>query len=352
MRQRLMTPAGGVDATVPPAAPVSPPPLADARLDLGQATLDDLFPEGPALRRSLVTYAVLLALAAVIATLGLISDSVAAIIGAMVVAPLGGAIMAFAGALVTDRRWWQGVTLLQVFLGAVMVVAIAFGISALLPQMLSFNASIEARTHPGLADLGIALAAGAAGAWVSARRTGSDALPGVAIAVSLVPPLATVGIALEHGRSEDVAGAALLFFTNFTAIVVVACIVFILLGAMRTGALGSRRRLELGVLLTTLALVILAVPLTARTVGNLMEVADAGQVAPDVRTWVGRRDLAVLDYSINESTVHLVLAGPDAPASVDELAQSVSSRLGRPMAVEVEYAPTILLRSGEDPDTP
>src|SRR4029450_3087267 len=52
--------------------------------------------------------------------------------------------------------------------------------------------ALDARTAPGLLDLGVALAAGAAGAYVAARRTGADALPGVAIAVSLVPPLATV----------------------------------------------------------------------------------------------------------------------------------------------------------------
>lgn len=345
MRHHPMAAGGGVDATAP-ALPVPPAPMEDARLDLGRATLDDLFPEAYVLRRSLITYTVLLALASVIATLGLFGDSVAAIIGAMVVAPLGGAIMAFSAALVTDRPWWQGVTLLQVFLGALMVVAIAFAISALLPQLLSFNPSIEARTHPGLGDLGIALAAGAAGAWVAARRTGSDALPGVAIAVSLVPPLATVGIALEHGRGEDVAGAAILFFTNFTAIVVVACLVFIVLGAMRMGTLGSRRRLQLGVLVTTLALVILAVPLSARTVGNIIETAEAGQLAPDVRTWLGSRELKVLSYSIGDQTLRLEVAGPDAPGSADDLAQIVTASLGRPMVVEVEYSPTVLLRSG------
>ena len=82
-----------VGATVPPAKPA----LADARQSLGPAQLDDLFPEGPAFRKSLITFTVLLALAGLIASFGLYQDSVASIIGAMVVAPLGGAIMAFAG---------------------------------------------------------------------------------------------------------------------------------------------------------------------------------------------------------------------------------------------------------------
>jgi uncharacterized membrane protein len=263
----------------------------------------------------------------------------------MVVAPLGGAILAFSAALVTDRPWWIGVTLLQIFLGAAMVVAIAWVISALLPTMLVLNPSIEARTHPGLGDLGIALAAGAAGAWVAARRTGSDALPGVAIAVALVPPLATVGITLSQGRDADAVGAAVLFFTNFTAIVIIACIVFIVLGALRTRTLGSRRRLQLGVLVTVLALVALAVPLGARTLGNLAESAEAARVAPDVRTWLGTRRLEVLAYAIDGRSLHLSLAGADAPGPVDDLATVVSATLDRPMEVTIEYAPTILQTS-------
>ena len=94
--------------------PASPPPLADARMSLGAAGLDDLFPEGAAFRDSLKTYAVLLTLAAFVAAFGLFQDSVASIIGAMVIAPLGGAILAVAAALVTGRVRWQTTTIIQV----------------------------------------------------------------------------------------------------------------------------------------------------------------------------------------------------------------------------------------------
>jgi hypothetical protein len=85
-------------------------PLVDAQQSLGLAQLDDLFPQGEAFRASLRTFTVLLVLAACIASFGLYQDSVASIIGAMVVAPLGGAILAFAGALVTARSCWQWIT--------------------------------------------------------------------------------------------------------------------------------------------------------------------------------------------------------------------------------------------------
>lgn len=221
------------------------PVLVDARQSLGPASLDDLFPGEAEFRRSLQTYIVLLALAALVASFGLYADSVAAIIGAMVVAPLGGAIMALAGALVTGRTHWQRITLLQVVGGAAMVVAIGFAVSLLTPNILALTPQLAARTQPGIWDIGVALAAGAAGAYVAARRTGDDALPGVAIAVSLVPPLATVGICLELGRYPEALGAFLLFATNFAAILVIASIVFLLFGyAPSPTALRERRRLR------------------------------------------------------------------------------------------------------------
>ena len=88
-------------------ASTAPSGLVDGRMSLGAAELDDLFPSGEAYRRSTVTYWVLLVLAAFVAAFGLFQDSTASIIGAMVIAPLGGAILAIAAALVTGRTQWQ-----------------------------------------------------------------------------------------------------------------------------------------------------------------------------------------------------------------------------------------------------
>ncbi len=258
--------------------------LADARMSLGAAGLDDLFPEGAAFRRSLRTYIVLLALASFVATFGLFQDSTASIIGAMVIAPLGGAILAISGALVTGRTRWQTISLLQVLLSAAAVVAIAFLVSMLMPDLLTLTPALDARTEPSLLDLGVALAAGAAGAYVAAHRTGSDALPGVAIAVSLVPPLATVGVCLELGRLDDAAGALLLFTTNFAAIVVVGCIVFALAGARpHPEHADEARRLRVGFAIAFVALVLIALPLAWGAVATVEDQATALEGAPVVR---------------------------------------------------------------------
>jgi uncharacterized hydrophobic protein (TIGR00271 family) len=315
-----------------------PPRVIDARMSLGAAGLSDLFPEGPAFRRSLISYGVLLTLSAFVATFGLLQDSVASIIGAMVIAPLGGAILAMSGALVTGRTRWQAISLTQILISAVWVTGIAFLISLILPNLLALNPSLEARTQPNLLDLGIALAAGAAGAWVAARRTGSDALPGVAIAVALVPPLATAGICLELGRWDDAAGALLLFATNIAAILVIAALVFIASGAaVRPENAAERRRMRNGLIVSLFALAIITVPLIWGGVQNVVAATAALQGAPIVNTWIGERDLRVVAYSIDGDVITLAMIGSAPPDDVDALATSLSATLGRPVDVTIDF---------------
>jgi len=313
--------------------------LVDARQSLGPARLDDLFPEGEAFRRSIQTYVALVALASFIASFGLYQDSVAAIIGAMVVAPLGGAMMAFAGALVTGRTRWQAISFVQVVLGALMVVGIGFLVSWVMPDPLTLTPSLDARTAPGLLDLGVALAAGAAGAYVAARRTGSDALPGVAIAVSLVPPLATVGICLELGRLDDAAGALLLFLTNFSAIVVVACIVFVIFGAGPSREmLGARRGLRNGFIGAVMALIVVAIPLVLDGADAIRTTIRATTGAPIVRDWIGDLDLEVSSWTLEGTEVTLNLFGVDAPPDVAPLAASLAEAFGAAVDVQIVYS--------------
>lgn len=319
--------------------------LADARQSLGPAQLDDLFPAGPAFRRSLLTFSILLTLAALIASFGLYQDSVASIIGAMVVAPLGGAIMAFGGALVTARDRWMVITFIEVVLGALTVIVIGFLVSLVMPDLLRLTPSLEARTSPGLLDLGVALSAGAAGAYVAVRRTGSDALPGVAIAVSLVPPLATVGICLELGKPEDAAGALLLFATNFAAIVVAACVVFTLAGAAPSPAMIlERHRVRNGFVAAVIALVIISIPLFWRGFETAQGWLRATTGAPIVRAWIGDRDLEVRSWTIDGSSVSLELTGPDAPGDAATLAKELATAFGAPVELDVEYVPTERVR--------
>ena len=103
----------------------------------------------------------------------------------------------------------------------------------MLPQIVApaSNAQITGRVAPTLIDLVAATATGLAGSLAIARRDIGDILPGVAIAISLVPPLAVVGITAADGAWDDALGALLLFTTNVLAIIVAGSLLYSLLEA-------------------------------------------------------------------------------------------------------------------------
>ncbi|MEJ2746732.1 MAG: DUF389 domain-containing protein, partial [Anaerolineae bacterium] len=172
---------------------------------------------------------ILITLSAMIAALGLLVNSPAVVIGAMLVAPLMSPIVGTGMAIVLgDARF------LRLSLGAVLRgVLLAIGVGALggllhIDQPLT--GEILARTAPTLLDLAIALFSGLAGAYALSNSDAAGALPGVAIAAALVPPLATVGITLTTGHEREALGALLLFTTNFVAISSATALVFLTLG--------------------------------------------------------------------------------------------------------------------------
>jgi len=178
-----------------------------------------------------LNYSLELLLSAGIATLGLVLDSPAVVIGAMLISPLMGPILAAGLALASADLYLGLKSLLSIAFGVVISVSFAAGLVWLLPFQ-SATHEILARTTPNLLDLGVALLSGLAGATVVSRGGGGGgitALPGVAIAVALMPPLCTVGFGIGSGFSlAIISGAGLLFLTNLGAIVASAFLVFYL----------------------------------------------------------------------------------------------------------------------------
>ena len=177
-------------------------------------------------------YLVMNALAAVVACYGLLENSAAVIIGAMVIALLMGPITGMALSLVDGNQPLLRSALVAEVVGVVLVLAIAFGVGKLHAEMM-LGSEIMGRTTPNLLDLIIALAGGAAGAYAAISRRLSAGLVGVAIATALVPPLCSCGLCLAHGLYRAGGGAFLLFLTNLVAIQVVTSLVFWLNGFHR-----------------------------------------------------------------------------------------------------------------------
>ncbi|MCO5190588.1 MAG: DUF389 domain-containing protein [Anaerolineae bacterium] len=188
-------------------------------------------------------YFVLMTLSAAIASLGLLQDSPAVVIGAMLVAPLMSPIVGSGMAIVLGDlrflRYALGSALRGMFIALLVgfLIGLVAGNNNLTPEIL-------ARTEPTLIDLMIALFSGLAGAFAIAYTGAASALPGVAIAAALVPPLASSGLAYSQGRFGDGTGALLLFITNFIAISSAATLVFLAFGFRPKTSQKARRTIQ------------------------------------------------------------------------------------------------------------
>ena len=217
-----------------------------------------------------VGFYIMLALSATLATLGLIANSAAVIIGAMIIAPLMNPIIAFSFSCARGNWRILRKAAFSVATGIVVVLFVSILVTKIVGSRME-GAEVLSRSHPNLIDLGVAIASGIAGAIAWSRRKISNALPGVAIAVALVPPLCTVGIGLALGSSavrdplhphlvevQNIEfGAALLFLTNFVAILLFGGLVFLVQGY------GRLRRAMIGLTISLVAIVVLGFPLAS-----------------------------------------------------------------------------------------
>ncbi len=172
-----------------------------------------------------------------IATLGLVVGSVAVIIGAMLVAPLMGPIIALAMGLAAGSPFLVLRAAGRIALSVVAAIAGAAMITVLLP-FHELNSEIAARTSPTVLDLLTAAFCALAGVYASVRP-GSDTATtaaGTSIGISLVPPLCASGYGFGTGAWPVAGGAALLFLTNLVAIIVVGTLSFVAAGFNRVDA--------------------------------------------------------------------------------------------------------------------
>lgn len=176
-----------------------------------------------------VAYLLMNILAATIASYGLFANSPAVVIGAMIIAMLLGPITGISLALVDSDLKFLLKSLTTLFAGALVVITTGLVIGTIQDD-LPLTEEILARTSPNLADLVIALAGGAAGAYATVSPRLSVAFVGVAIATALVPPLCAANILFTRGEFALGSGAMLLTFTNIVAIQFASSVVFWLTG--------------------------------------------------------------------------------------------------------------------------
>jgi uncharacterized hydrophobic protein (TIGR00271 family) len=309
------------------------------------AVLDQLFFEGPELVPYLSRYATLMVLSVIIASLGLVGNSTAVVIGAMIVAPLMTPILALAASLVMSWPRRQAIAALILLGGCAAGAAVAWLVSSVLPaeRFIVLPNELLARTNPTLLDLGIGLAAGAAGAYVTVRTKVGSAIAGVAIAVALVPPLAATGILLQRGEGQLAAHAALLLLTNITTITLSAAVVFLVTGLTpKARADRLQHHVRLGLATALLAVAVVAYPLALASSDLIAREKEQSTLEDQVKLWLTGRNVQIQEIEVGETDrfrVVVELTGSDPPPAPQPLASILAAKLNHPVDLVVRYTP-------------
>lgn len=172
-----------------------------------------------------ITYYLMVLLAAIVATLGLLTNSTAVIIGAMLISPIMSPIIGMSFAVTLGDTELFGKSVKNIILGALLAVITSIFVTILVPSR-DLTPEILSRTKPTIIDLIIALASGAAGAFTMCHKKESSVIPGVAIATALMPPLCVVGSGIVQGEYKLAFGGFLLFLANLIAINLASALIF------------------------------------------------------------------------------------------------------------------------------
>ncbi|WP_417211615.1 DUF389 domain-containing protein [Acinetobacter venetianus] len=302
------------------------------------------------------TFFIMNALAAVIAGYGLLADSSAVVIGAMLVAMMLGPISGIALSFI-DNRWILFVTALKTL---ALGVAMIFGIGVIL-GLINFNMplthEILSRTQPNVIDLMIALAGGAAGAFASVSPRLSVAVVGVAVATALVPPLVASGILLAHWDLRLSANAMLLAFTNIIAIQISSSLVLWIAGFRR----GSDEEVQSNVIefvkrnfVSLLFLLVLGVYLTANFLHMIQKQIYETKARTAIISTLNKNnniiDKIQFDAQSEYTLARVVVEGDTVPSSME--IQKLNKVLPKdtkkkPTIVQVRFVPVQIIQAGD-----
>ncbi len=276
-------------------------------------------------RAKLSQFWVLLVLSATIAAGGVVGDATPAVIGAMIVAPLATPIygVALAAVMGSSRHLRASLALLVAGILVNVLIGVVIGALSSARMPVDANPQILGRTAPTILDLTVAVATGIAGSFALIRRDVSNILAGVAIAISLVPVLAVVGITLGAGRLDLAWGALILFLTNVAAILVAGTITFGAAGYAREAAGRNARVARRARTFIVVLVVALLVPLGATSVRTALYESYLTHVTDVTSAWVQESDWKVDSVRIVGDGIVIRVFGPDEPPPIDQLKTAV-----------------------------
>lgn len=284
-----------------------------------------------------INFTVLMVISSLLAAFGLLQNSAAVIIGAMLVAPLMSPLMSFSVGLLQGNLRLMRTAGFTVLIGFLIGLVVAIMIGAVMP-LDATTSEMRARGQPSLLDMGVALASGFAGAYAMARKDIPSALAGVAIAAALVPPLCTIGLAIAFAEITLASGAALLFTTNIVSISLAGALVFAWLGIRPSREHRTRRQLVIALVV----LGILALPLGS----TFIDVVRTGRDTNAARHTLEREfeDADVIEVELDGNTVTATIRSPHTitQADVQAAEDALKAELDRDINLEVTYWQSIV----------
>jgi uncharacterized hydrophobic protein (TIGR00271 family) len=283
-------------------------------------------------------FTVMVTLSVIVAVMGLSANSAAVVIGAMLLAPLMQPVLGTAACIAMalfkkSLRSFGVVVLATVWSIALSYVLAALFVNGELPD------EVTSRTAPDIRDLIVALAAGTAGAYATVRKDASASLPGVAVAVALVPPLGAVGISLEAGNSTFAWGAMLLYTTNLFAIVLAGVVVFVVTGFVPPRRLANTfRRTSVVAAVVGVVVVAIALPLYSASTAAVERSEREVDALEIVSVWLGPTDRrSAPEVVFDDQRITVAVRSFDAPPDPDPLVESLQATFGLDRIVSIEW---------------
>jgi len=279
-------------------------------------------------------YYLLLSISILIAAFGLVTNSAAVVIGAMLVSPLMTPIFGISLGLIRGDMALLRKAFAAEFVGVIIGIGAA-AILGLLPFANEVTPEMLSRTSPTLIDLIVAALAGTAGCLAMIDERISPVLPGIAMATALVPPLAVCGLCISFGAFYGAWGAFLLFFANFLAILAISALLFVVAGFVTQEEMGSKLEVMKRFLGPVIGLIFVTVLLTHALVGIIGE-RWTSQAIKDVL----ERDLATERSTFIEKVIYKrkgdsidILASVTtprvlSPKKIKEMQNKLDKRLG------------------------
>ena len=275
--------------------------------------------------RTYTSFAWRLVFSAIIATGGIAVSSPAVVIGAMLIAPLMSPMLGTTLAVALGDVRAALRTFLVTAAGAAACIAVAIAVAAIIPVDIDTgsNTEILSRTSPRLADLIIALASGLMASVAVMRDDIPDALPGVAIAAAIVPPLCVVGCSLYAGDMASAAGAAVLFLANYFAIQVSGFLLFLAVGIGKEGRSGRARETKRArtawLASVIVGIILVSVPLALASLDMVQRNAEEVKMREVAAEWLEGSGYRIASIQVSNTWVEMKIAGSGTEPSVDRL---------------------------------